>query len=269
MHWETLAEVELHGRPHHMMRADLDFYPPCHTPEIGYVALRESGLTMDAAALELRSIERVEGQSGARRQGRIGIVAGAPRARTGQRSRSATTARRSPTATATAVRRSKAHQRLRRADPWFAGWCGVMVNVSDVAAMGGRPLAVVDASGPTAKRRRRPFSTAWRRGRRLWRADRRRPHQSAHRETQLAVAVLGRAGTRLLTSFDAKPGDALDHGRRQARRLPRAVRQFSGGARRAARASARRSRAAAGACRERTLRAPPRTSARAAFPARR
>src|SRR5689334_11055275 len=31
------------------------------------------------------------------------------------------------------------------ADPWFAGWCGVMVNLSDVAAMGGRPIAVVDA----------------------------------------------------------------------------------------------------------------------------
>ena len=30
------------------------------------------------------------------------------------------------------------------ADPWFAGWCGVMVNLSDVAAMGGRPIAVVD-----------------------------------------------------------------------------------------------------------------------------
>jgi hypothetical protein len=24
------------------MRADLDFYPPCHTPEIGYVALRKA-----------------------------------------------------------------------------------------------------------------------------------------------------------------------------------------------------------------------------------
>jgi len=30
-------------------------------------------------------------------------------------------------------------------DPWFAGWCGVMVNISDIAAMGGYPLAVVNA----------------------------------------------------------------------------------------------------------------------------
>lgn len=29
-------------------------------------------------------------------------------------------------------------------DPWFAGFCGVMTNVNDVAAMGGRPWAVVD-----------------------------------------------------------------------------------------------------------------------------
>jgi AIR synthase-related protein len=30
------------------------------------------------------------------------------------------------------------------ADPWFAGYCAVMVNISDIAAMGGRPWAVVD-----------------------------------------------------------------------------------------------------------------------------
>src|SRR4051812_14482862 len=29
-------------------------------------------------------------------------------------------------------------------DPWFAGYSAVMVNLSDVAAMGGRPLAIVD-----------------------------------------------------------------------------------------------------------------------------
>ena len=30
------------------------------------------------------------------------------------------------------------------ADPWFAGFCSVLTNVNDVAAMGGRPWAVVD-----------------------------------------------------------------------------------------------------------------------------
>src|SRR3989344_4594069 len=29
--------------------------------------------------------------------------------------------------------------------PWFAGYSAVMVNLSDIAAMGGRPIAVVDA----------------------------------------------------------------------------------------------------------------------------
>jgi AIR synthase-related protein len=29
-------------------------------------------------------------------------------------------------------------------DPWFAGFCSVMVNLSDIAAMGGRPWAVTD-----------------------------------------------------------------------------------------------------------------------------
>lgn len=29
-------------------------------------------------------------------------------------------------------------------EPWFAGWCAVLTNVSDIYAMGGRPIAVVD-----------------------------------------------------------------------------------------------------------------------------
>ena len=29
-------------------------------------------------------------------------------------------------------------------DPWFAGWSAIMVNVSDIYAMGGNPIAVVD-----------------------------------------------------------------------------------------------------------------------------
>jgi putative N-acetyltransferase (TIGR04045 family) len=42
MHWRTLAEVELLGRPHLKMRADLNHYAPCHAPEAGFVALRKA-----------------------------------------------------------------------------------------------------------------------------------------------------------------------------------------------------------------------------------
>ncbi len=42
MRWETIEEIDLHGRPHLKMRADLSAYPPCATPELGYVALRKA-----------------------------------------------------------------------------------------------------------------------------------------------------------------------------------------------------------------------------------
>ena len=34
-----LREVELHGKPHHVMQADLDFYPPFQQPEVGFLSL--------------------------------------------------------------------------------------------------------------------------------------------------------------------------------------------------------------------------------------
>ena len=95
------------------------------------------------------------------------------------------------------------------ADPWFAGWCGVMVNISDIAAMGGRPIAVVDAvwaNGHTAadpilqglRAASETFSVPLVGGHTNVRSDR----------SQLSVAILGKA-KRLLTSFDARPGDHL------------------------------------------------------------
>ena len=42
LHWRTLEEIELHGRPHHVMEADLAFYPPFRAPETGFLALRHS-----------------------------------------------------------------------------------------------------------------------------------------------------------------------------------------------------------------------------------
>jgi putative N-acetyltransferase (TIGR04045 family) len=39
LHWRTLSQVELHGRAHHHMEADLAFYPPFAAPELGFQAL--------------------------------------------------------------------------------------------------------------------------------------------------------------------------------------------------------------------------------------
>jgi len=39
MHWDLLDEIEIHGKPHLKMKADLNFYPPCITPKAGFVAL--------------------------------------------------------------------------------------------------------------------------------------------------------------------------------------------------------------------------------------
>jgi putative N-acetyltransferase (TIGR04045 family) len=37
LHWQTLREETLLGRPHHLMQADLSWYPPCITPHSGFV----------------------------------------------------------------------------------------------------------------------------------------------------------------------------------------------------------------------------------------
>jgi AIR synthase-related protein len=37
------------------------------------------------------------------------------------------------------------HPQLVVEDPWFAGWSAVLVNLNDIAAMGGRPLALVNS----------------------------------------------------------------------------------------------------------------------------
>ena len=39
LHWRTIEETELRGRPHHFMQADLAHYPPIADPEIGFLSL--------------------------------------------------------------------------------------------------------------------------------------------------------------------------------------------------------------------------------------
>ncbi len=94
-------------------------------------------------------------------------------------------------------------------DPWFAGWCGIMVNVSDVAAMGGRPIAVVDAVWAASEADAEPVLAGMREASRAFGVPVVGGHTNARTDRgQLSVAILGRA-KRLLTSFDAKPGDRL------------------------------------------------------------
>ncbi|CAM5777022.1 Thiamine-monophosphate kinase [Labrys miyagiensis] len=94
-------------------------------------------------------------------------------------------------------------------DPWFAGWCGVMVNISDVAAMGGRPIAVVDAVWADGEAGAAPVLAGLRAAARAYGVPIVGGHTNVRTDRgQLSVAILGRAG-RLLTSFDARPGDTL------------------------------------------------------------
>lgn len=95
------------------------------------------------------------------------------------------------------------------AEPWFAGWCGVMVNLSDVAAMGGRPLAVVDALWSAGEEAGRPVLQGLADACAAYGVPLVGGHTNARSDRgQLAVSVLGRA-RRLLSSFDARPGDRL------------------------------------------------------------
>ncbi|CAO4179000.1 AIR synthase related protein [Methylorubrum aminovorans] len=96
------------------------------------------------------------------------------------------------------------------ADPYFAGYCGIMVNLSDVAAMGGRPLAVVDALWSRDAGAADPILAGLSDAATLYGVPVVGGHTNTRAEAgNLAVAVLGQAGPRLLTSFDAAPGDDL------------------------------------------------------------
>lgn len=93
--------------------------------------------------------------------------------------------------------------------PWFAGYCSVLVNVSDVCAMGGRPLAVVDVIWSHGLAPAVPVLEGMAAASRQLGVPIVGGHSNARSErTQLAVAIVGRA-KRLLSSFEARAGDRL------------------------------------------------------------
>ena len=95
------------------------------------------------------------------------------------------------------------------AAPWFAGYCAILVNASDIAAMGGRPYAVVDVIFAGDGLDLEQLLA----GMRVASEQLAIPVVGGHTshvagETALAVAIVGRARS-LITSFDAHPEQDL------------------------------------------------------------
>ncbi len=101
------------------------------------------------------------------------------------------------------------HPDFVRDDPWFAGYCALMVNVSDIAAMGGRPLAVVDVLFSGREPETHRLLSGLREASEVFGV----PVVGGHTgrssgSSVLSVAILGRA-THLLRSSSARAGHQL------------------------------------------------------------
>ena len=94
-------------------------------------------------------------------------------------------------------------------DPWFAGWSAVMVNVSDIYAMGGRPVAIVDSLWSQSVEQSEQIWAGMKAAAQAYNVPIVGGHTNCHSPyNALSVSILGRA-KRLLTSFDAQPGQQL------------------------------------------------------------
>ena len=95
-------------------------------------------------------------------------------------------------------------------DPWFAGWSAVLVNLSDIAAMGGRPLALVNSVWGQGHAAAQPLLEGMRFACEKFSV----PMVGGHTNKQspysaLSVSVLGIADGPVLSAREAQPGDAL------------------------------------------------------------
>jgi AIR synthase-related protein/putative N-acetyltransferase (TIGR04045 family) len=204
LHWQSLDHVMLQGQPHELMQADLRCYPPHPGGDITLLRALDGSVTLIRLADDLR-----RGRGLAHKHdiapvvARLG-VAGGTLVPVGDDTAAI------PDGDGYLLFAIEGFlNELVAADPWFAGYCGVMVNLSDIAAMGGRPTAIVDAVWSNGLEAAEQILDG------LAAASSRYnvPVVGGHTNTrsdrgQLSVAVLGRA-TSLLTSFDAKPGDRL------------------------------------------------------------
>ena len=92
-------------------------------------------------------------------------------------------------------------------DPWFAGWSGVLVNLSDIAAMGGTPLAVVNSIWSKNDQHAEQLLAGMRHAADCFAV----PVVGGHTNLRspynaLSVAVLGSSGPMVLSARAARPG---------------------------------------------------------------
>jgi uncharacterized protein len=97
-----------------------------------------------------------------------------------------------------------------QAEPWFAGFCAVMTNISDIAAMGGRPRAIVDVLfAGRDEAQTEAVLAGLGAGAALFGVPIVGGHTGRSGELPyLSAAIVGKA-RRLITSFAARPGDVL------------------------------------------------------------
>ena len=94
-------------------------------------------------------------------------------------------------------------------DPWFAGWCAVMVNISDIAAMGGKAIAIADTIWTEDDAKAKPLLEGMKAAAQAFDVPIVGGHTNFHSAyNALGVSILGKA-TKLISSFTAQPGDLL------------------------------------------------------------
>jgi AIR synthase-related protein len=102
------------------------------------------------------------------------------------------------------------HPELVDEDPWFAGWSGVLVNLSDIAAMGGRPLGLVNSLWSSGEQAAAPLLEGMRHACATFAIPMVGGHTNSQSPyTALSVSVLGIADGPVLSARTAAPGDHL------------------------------------------------------------
>ena len=100
-------------------------------------------------------------------------------------------------------------QPLLKSDPYLAGRTSVLTNISDIYAMGGRPVAILDVLFSSSdKQIKEVLSGIYDNSTRYGVPVVGGHINSDSKESALSVSILGKA-KKLLTSFNAKDGDAL------------------------------------------------------------